>query len=905
MPHVTSRAAREGTMSDPVDPLRIQLLGEFHVWVGLRPIDDAEWRLRKAKSLIKLLALAPGHRLHREQVLDALWPDLEPEAATNNLHKTLHVARRALEPDLAPSRPSSYLHLEGDLVALRPPGLLEIDAESFEAAIDAAFKSKDASAFEAALALYVGDLLPEDRYEEWAAGRHDELATELLDALVELAELHERKGNVEKAITALRRVVVREPVHEPAHRSLMRLHALAGQRHQALRQYQQLRDVLHREVEAEPEEATERLYQEIVTGTLRPSVRPKANGAPEWTLARRSEVPSEPLVGRDDEVERLEDLLDGLFSGQGRLVLLAGEAGVGKSRLQREIGDRVWRRGGTDLTGAGYEQEGRLPYGPFVEAFQTLTAREPLEALRPIIGEAAAELAHLVPGLGMAPIALGQSTPQDRQRLFAAVAGFLGRLSERAPVLLALDDLHAADEASLQLLHYVARNLSSRPILILAAYRSEEAEAGSPLGQLLAALDREEIGEHIRLDRIGRQESDLLIDSLLGGEPIERDVYRAVFQLAAGNPLFTKETIRSLREADALELAGGRWTLRGSELPLPGTVASLISTRIERLGSAERAALNIAAVSGREVPYTLLRAVCDLPEGQLLDALDVCLERRVIEETSDGYRFSHPLQRAALYERLSKARKTYLHGQVAAALEELQSDQLDAHAEALAHHYLRSERPGQAAPHLIAAANRAAAVHANESAIQAFRQALDLLGAPGALSRAPALVADLWERIGDLYGLVGEQGQDVVAYESALTALEASDEGPVGTRLHRKAAYACLAQHLPEAAERHLIQAFSLLADHPDEGERGRLLRVQAHLHWEQGAYAEGVKAAEEALSLAEQRADVADTISAYTTLALVFHSHGDWQRGLGFVVEHLGIQADDPGLAELFDAHL
>ncbi|MPZ15383.1 MAG: AAA family ATPase [Chloroflexi bacterium] len=892
-------------MSDSGHALRIQLLGEFCVWVGPRRIDDAEWRLRKAKSLVKLLALAPGHRLHREQVMDALWPDFDADGATNNLHKTLHVARRALEPDLAPSRPSSYLHLEGDLVVLRSSGSLEIDAESFESAIDAARTSKDASAYEAALALYGGDLLPEDRYEDWAAGRREELAAELLDALVALAQLDERKGNIEEAIAALRRVVVREPVHEPAHRSLMRLHALAGQRHHAMREYQQLREVLRREVDAEPEEDTELLYREIRTGTLRPSERAEADAVSGWIPAKRTEVLPEPLFGRDDEMELLEDLLDGLFSGHGQLVLLAGEAGVGKSRLQREIGNRVRRRGGMDLMGAGYEQEGRLPYGPFVEAFETLTERVPLETLRPMIGEGAAEVAHLVLGLGIAPIAPTPSTAQDRRRLFAAVAGFLGSLSERAPLLLALDDLHAADEVSLQLLHYVARNLSSRPILILAAYRSEEAVHGAPLGQLLAALDREGLAEHMQLDRIGRQESDLLIDSLLGGEPIERDVYQAVFELAAGNPLFTKEAIRSLREADVLELSGGRWKLRGSALALPGTVVSLISTRIERLGSAERAVLNVAAVNGREVPYALLRAVGDVPEGQLLDALDVCLERRVIEETSGGYRFSHPLQRAALYERLSNARRTYLHGRVAAALEQLHSEQIDAHAEALAHHYLNSESPGYAAPHLIAAGNRAAAVHANESAIQAFRQALDLLGDPGAPSRTPAMVAELWERIGDLYGLVGEQEHDVGAYESALAALEASDEGSTGARLHRKAAYARLAQHLPEAAERHLVQAFSLLADHPEEGERGRVLRVQAHLHWEQGAYADGVKAAEEALALAERRGDVADTISAYTTLALVFHSHGDWQRGLHFVVEHLGIQADDPGLAELFDAHL
>ena len=892
-------------MPDSDNSLRIQLLGEFGVWVGPRRVDDAEWRLRKAKSLVKLLALAPGHRLHREQVMDALWPELDADAAANNLHKTLHVARRALEPDLAPSRPSAYLHLEGDLVALRPTGLLEIDAESFETNLDAARKTADPAAYEAALARYPGDLLPEDRYEEWAARRRDELGVELLDALVELARLQEREGRLDAAIATLRRVITREPAHEPAHRTLMRLHAAGGQRHYALRQYQQLCDVLRREVEAEPEADTERLYQEILSGTLGTERRGELPAAAAVGFhAKPFDGPREPpLIGRDEEVERLEDALDDLFAGHGRFVLLAGEAGVGKSRLQREIVDRVRRRNGIGLMGAGYEQEGRLPYGPFVEALEPLTQSLPAGELSTVIGDAAAELARMVPALGAAAEA-SRAGSQDRHRLFGAVAGFLGRLSERAPVVLALDDLHAADEASLQLLHYLARNLSTRPVLLIAAYRPEEAGPSTPLSQLLAAIEREGLGERLVLERIGRQESDLLVDRLLGGEPVERTAYQTVFELAAGNPLYTEEAIRSLRERGSLELIGGRWNLRGGDISIPGPVVSLIAARIDRLAAAERAVLNVAAVCGREAPYALLRAVSDLPEAQLLDALDDCLARKVIEESLAGYRFSHPLQRAALYERLSGARRTYLHGRVAAALEAQHAGQLDAFAEALAHHHLHSEKPGQAVHHLIAAGDRAAAVHANESAIEAYRRALDLLGTPDAPARTPALVADLWERIGDRYGLMGEQSLDAEAYQSAVEAL-ADFGGLTAARLHRKAAYAFVAQHLPTAAEEHLAAAFSVLAGQPDEAERGRALRVQSHLYWEQGAYAEGVKAAEEALSLAEQLGDVADTISAYTTLALVFHSHGDWQRGLHFVVEHLGIQADDPRLAELFDAHL
>jgi DNA-binding SARP family transcriptional activator len=885
------------------NPLRIQLLGEFCVWVGSRRLDEAEWRLRKAKSLVKLLALAPGHRLHREQVMDALWPELDAEAAANNLHKTLHVARRALEPDLSPPRSSVYLQLQGDLVVLRPPGPLEIDVECFEAALDSARKTADIAAHEAAVAWYGGDLLPEDRYEEWVAGRREELSSEMTNALVGLADLQAQDGAIEAATSTLRRVIARDPAHEPAHRSLMRLYSLAGQRHQALRQYQQLRAALRRELDAEPETETEQLYQEVLSGAVGRE-REEPGATPAMSLAGPDAVLSEPLVGRDDEVERLEDILDRLFSGEGRLVLLAGEAGVGKSRLQREIAGRVRRRSGIILSGAGYEQEGRLPYGPFVEALEELAQRISGDDWKSLAEDISAELSRLVPAFGVVPVQTGPAVTHDRRRLFSAVATFLGRLGEQVPVLVLLDDLHAADEASLQLLHYLARNLRSRPVLLVAAHRPEEAGPSAALGQFLAAVEREGIGEHLDLERISQPDSELLVDLHLGGEPVERAVYQAVFELAAGNPLYTEEAVRSLREKALLEKVEGRWTLRGDDLSIPGPVVSLISARIDRLPAAERAVLNIAAVSGRETPYALLRAASDLAEGDLLDALDDCLVHRVLEEAPQGYRFVHPLQRAALYERLSSARRGYLHGRVAAALEELHPGQLEAHAEALAHHYLNSEKPGLAVPHLITAGERAAGVYANEAATEAYRRALELLGTPGAPDQTPRVVADLWERMGDLHRLTGEQERDVAAYESALTALKGGEQ-PTAVRLHRKAAYACVAQHLPDRAESHLTHAFSILAGQPDQAERGRALRVQAHLLWERGDYAEGVKAAEESLAFAEQVGDVADAISAYTTLALVFHSHGEWQRGLSFVVEHLGVQADDPGLAELFDAHL
>ena len=187
--------------------LHIELLGGFRITVGSTVIEENDWRLRKARNLVKLLALAPSHRLHREQVTELLWPDLEPGAADNNLRYALHVARRTLA-NVAPGG-RGYLKLQGHLLVLCPAGPLRIDVEVFEAAAAAARGSKDPSAYRAAIERYTGDLLPEDRYEDWAADRRESLRQLDVGLLLELAGLHETCGEWEPAIDALRLVLVR------------------------------------------------------------------------------------------------------------------------------------------------------------------------------------------------------------------------------------------------------------------------------------------------------------------------------------------------------------------------------------------------------------------------------------------------------------------------------------------------------------------------------------------------------------------------------------------------------------------------------------------------------------------------------------------------------------------------
>jgi DNA-binding SARP family transcriptional activator len=239
-------------LPDKQQGLHIQLLGRFHVCVGARQVDDSAWRRRKAAAIVKLLALAPQHRLHREQLMDMLWPDFEPQAAANNLRTTLHAARGVLVSPAADASPQRALYLQGNPLELYPTGTVWVDVHAFEAAAAAARQGPTPAAYQAALALYTGDLLPEDRYEEWTLRRREELHGLYTSLLIELARLHETEGDLTRAIETLQRVVVQEPTHEDAHVCLMRLYARSGQRYQALQQYRQLEATLASELDAAP-----------------------------------------------------------------------------------------------------------------------------------------------------------------------------------------------------------------------------------------------------------------------------------------------------------------------------------------------------------------------------------------------------------------------------------------------------------------------------------------------------------------------------------------------------------------------------------------------------------------------------------------------------------------------------
>jgi predicted ATPase/DNA-binding SARP family transcriptional activator/DNA-binding CsgD family transcriptional regulator len=317
------------------DVARVWLLGGFRVSVGSRIIGEDRWRLRKAASLLKLLALAPGHRLHREQAIDLLWPELSKKAASNNLRQTLHATRRALISD--PAEASRYLASEDESLVLCPEGDLWVDVDAFEEAAATARRARDPGAYRATLELYAGELLPGDRYEEWAEGRRQELRHTWLSLHVELARVYEGRGEYEKGVELLQKAVLEEPTNEQMHAGLMRLYAFSERRGEALAQYQRLRETLSGELGAEVSATTQRLSDDIAAGRLlpaHPTVAPTAE--PSEAGKHNLPAPRTSFVGREREMMEIKRHL-----AMTRLLTLTGVGGSGKTRLALEVASEL------------------------------------------------------------------------------------------------------------------------------------------------------------------------------------------------------------------------------------------------------------------------------------------------------------------------------------------------------------------------------------------------------------------------------------------------------------------------------------------------------------------------------------------------------------------------------------
>jgi DNA-binding SARP family transcriptional activator len=689
---------------------------------------------RQGRLLFAYLVLNRDRDCGRAELIDLLWPERPPAAAETALSALLSKLRRVLGNGALTGR-SELRFLPGEPI--------EVDLETAatgaaraEEAIEAHEWARAAAHAREVIAVDLQTFLP-DCEGPWVNELRRELESIRLRALEALGEACLRQGGRElgTAEQAARAAIAAAPFRESAHRLLMEVHEAAGNPAEALRVFEQLRILLRDELGTTPGQAAMTVHERVLRGETpvpRPSRRAQQLPVSAWPGPLAAALERHALVGRAHELDVLEECWAEAVTGTRRLVLLAGDAGIGKTRLAAELGRRARDDGALILYGR-FDEQALAPYQPVVEMVRGWSVGASLEPLRERLGIRAADLGILFAELGP-PLGDGRDAEPThphghdgdarRLRFFDAVAALLGEAGASAPLVIIFDDLHWADRPTLQLLKHLVRSPQPRRALIVGTYRDAELERDHPLQELIADIRREGLLKHLELTGLAEPEVAELITAL--GVPSPEPAFvHALHGETEGNPFFIEEVVRHLRDS-AHDL---QTEVSLTEAGVPEGVREVTARRLRRLCADSRQALQVAAVIGREFDYDVLDAVADLHGDALIGALDEGVEARVLRETDrvGRYAFTHALVRATLYDGLSQLRRARLHGRVGEAIARLRSIDLDPYLPQLAHHFAQAapvEQPERAIDFALAAAGRADRLLAWEEAAQHYRAAL-------------------------------------------------------------------------------------------------------------------------------------------------------------------------------------
>lgn len=740
------------------------------------PIDNRIWRRRRARALLGCLLNSNGRRLGREQIIEQLWPDRDIDVATNRLNGAVHELRQILEPELARPAASRMLRLERDVLVLADSTAIWVDVDAFDSLLKAANTLTNATQIEPLLeeaaALYGGHYLLEELYSEWTIQRRDALQRSWIGLLLQLADIRAERGAYTSAIETLDRIRAADPTNETALQRLMVLLTQLDRRGEALQVYRQHTTLLERDYESEPLPETRTLYEMLRQGYLPTphihktptptqreqesvSLSPTSNGEetislplPTFQLSRHNQS---PLVGRSRErtimqqallaIEKIphdaptppKEQVQGEYTPtpkQPHLLLLQGEPGIGKTRLAEEMSMEAYTRGWAVAWSRVYEQEGAIPYRLWIELFRTLlkeilpfvestseqqstllqSLQTKLERLKPLLLDLDYQPSSLPPRPALAAL----SQEQDRLHLWEAALGLLTLLSNTYPLLLILDDIHWADESSIELLTYLAHHLHNQRILLIATCRDEELPPQHKLRMLISDLQREQTIVTLPIQPLTHAQIEALVSHLAP------EIVHSIQTQASGNPFFAEELARFVgnnvpnstptgteeHQQDPLQRTLGSDTLRipdpilslkgrsdtRKQRSVPEGIAAVLERRLAHLSSECQALLAKAAVLGGSFELEQLLAMTgEQSEDKTLDLLEEALFAGILTEEGTGahisYHFWHPLIVSHLYERLSAARRAQLHRRAAEAIKHLHAaSQLEKVAATIVYH---------------------------------------------------------------------------------------------------------------------------------------------------------------------------------------------------------------------------
>ncbi|MCX6047719.1 MAG: AAA family ATPase, partial [Chloroflexi bacterium] len=770
---MTTSFNKSGLVAGAFSPFNIHIytLGTLQVVRGAKAVTESDWHTRQARQLLKILITERPRPVSTDRLIEILWPESTPNAAATTLRSAINALRNVLDPTRRNRAPSAYIVTETPGYAFYEHTAIWLDVSEFEQLLNQAEHTPDETArrplLEAAIDLYKDDYLISDPYADWAQNERERLRERYFTALLQLAELQANVEQYAAAITTCRRILARDEVRENAYQALMRYQAESGDSAAALLTYERCRTILTEELGADPNPLTQLWHQRILNGEIKPRttdpLRQPPNRQPtpatEPTSSISSpgvELPQQTLlpllderfidlfVGREFESEQLAARLQDAMLGKGNLVLLEGEAGVGKTRLAYHSLQQAVAAGATVLSATCQLLERRLPFAPLADGIGRYLQALPDLALHQLPTASLAQLTQIIPSLqdrlpdlaawpNATTLRSDLHSDEHRQRLIDGIVAFLTTLARARPLVLFLDDLHWADADTLAVLSRLSQRLNDLPLFCLLAYRSEDLAENEALTTLLHALKRLRQHQIIGLARLNPHQVQALVQGLTG-RPADESTELALqlYDATQGNALFVTEALRDWQERQAASAPAINqnpipepplWTLHRNQ-----RVQEIIGERIERLPEMAKNVLQLSSVINRDFSLELLESAASTDP---MDGLEVLLKRKfLLERPDERLDFSHQVVRQVAYASMSTLQRRRLHLRVAEALVRLQRSQTLPGE--IAFHYGQAGAGAQQAfaHYSVLAGEKLLRTFGFRQAVEAFDQALLILEQP-------------------------------------------------------------------------------------------------------------------------------------------------------------------------------
>ena len=646
------------------------------------------------------------------------------------------------------------------------------------------------------------------------------------------------------------------------------------------------------------------VLRDIAEGYLRETLVPSRKPSVVVPSPRPISAKEVQLIDRVGEMNMLREAADKAVRGEGGLVFLHGEAGIGKTRLTRELGAYARLRGMQVLYGrcpALFRMDGVPPYILWSEVIKDYLEGCSPEQLYRVIGFYPSEVCKLVPELRQRLGAIPQSLPigpeHERDRLFEAVSQFVTNISKEAPLLVVLDDLQWTDQTSLLLMHYLARGVYKTPLLLLGAYRETDIDDRHPLSPVLAELNRERLLQSVLLKRMSLNDVSEMIKQLLEQDDVPKEFCELVYEKTRGNPFFVEEVIKSLKEEEVIYREENRWKFKEiSKIEFPKTVKSVIKARISRLDDECQNVLTLASFVGNDFTFEALCGVTGIEENKLLELLEKILKTELIKEKiirgEDVYCFADVIVRDVVHEEVSHLRHKKLHSAVGNALEKVYAKKIDEHLGELAYHFLEGGDKEKALDYFLKAGEKAQKVYAHNEAFSYLQHALELIEEKGDNLEEKVRII---ERLGDLKLWIGKPDACMEYWNKSLALWNQLEDKKNIARLHAKMAYWFWfgIGDRDKASEHHRV-ALEILEKEPESVELAGLYEDIAHMLWRTGESAEVLPWAQKAFELAKRLGDAKVLAGCYANMGILSLHSGEFEKAIEHFEQGLKIALEN-----------